>query len=132
MFLGMLDRKSAQDHDFESLKAFKLNWSESFPFLMYYIYGSIQAIPTYRLYDRSCRMIYSKQSWNRVWSQASINWSNHAQECAQYAITSPSALPRDLQFGQLDKPRADVMIDEHESARSYQAYRTQTYQRKSL
>ena len=37
------------------------------------------------------------------------------QECAEIAPYTPH-----LQFGQLDKPRADIMIDE--SAKSYQAY----------
>ena len=53
MLLGLLDRNSTkQDHDYESLKASNLNWSELF---LYYIYcGSVQTIPTYRvhrLYD---------------------------------------------------------------------------------
>ena len=45
------------------------------------------------------------------------NWSNHKLECALYEI-APHMAPH-LEFGQLDKSCADLMIDE--SAKSYQA-----------
>ena len=51
MFLLLLDRKSDEDEGYAVLKAWKLTWAEfSKVFVLYYIYGRVQAVPTYKVY----------------------------------------------------------------------------------
>ena len=51
MFLLLIGRKSAEKQSYDSFKAYKCIWTESIlAFYLYYMYGCVQAIPTYRVY----------------------------------------------------------------------------------
>ena len=50
MFLGLLDRKSALDHKYEIEKLQILAGLGCCNFIMYYVYGSVRAIPAYGVY----------------------------------------------------------------------------------
>ena len=62
-----------------------------------------------------------------VWNQANINWSMSNHKNAHYMRLHHTRAAH-LQFGQLEKPHADVMLNQQKAIKP----RTQDGQRKSL
>ena len=50
MILGLIEKYSAEDYDCKIKKLKSLPVLSYFIFVMYYIYGRVRAIPTYRVY----------------------------------------------------------------------------------